>query len=200
MRNTSIIIVFLLISNFVIYSQNILFEFQNSDKIESYLINNQQKFNNNNIATFKSFEDFLKFNNAGYLKGPVVHVFNKDGLYLEYIKIADVVDKLSNFKKIKNKPKKDAIHVDSWFDGLVNYKTLQPIVKQENTDFYFVLSWALFFNKPENIDAIFKWNDVLQRQKLKGEHIQIVLLNMDFQDSWELTPEKKADILKQVNK
>ncbi|TYB75102.1 MULTISPECIES: hypothetical protein [Bizionia] len=200
MRNILIFMGFLLVSNFYIQSQNVVFEFQNSEKIESYLVEHQLKFNNNDIVIFKVFEDFFKFNNDGYLIGPVVHVFNKDGLYLEYIKIADIIDKLANFKRIRNKPKKEALHIDSWFNGLVNYKTLQPLVKQQNTDYYFVLSWAKFFNKPENIDAVFKWYEVLERQKLKGENIQIVLLNMDFQDSWELSPEKKEDLLKQANK
>lgn len=200
MRNILILIMFIVLSNFYVYSQNTVFEFQNGEKIERYLVENKFEFNNSDIAIFNTFEDFFKFNNDGYLIGPVVHVFDKDGLYLEYIKISDIIEKLSNFKKIRKNPKKNAIHIDSWFNGLVNYRTLQPLVKKEKADYYFVLSWAKFFNKRENMEAIFKWYDVLQRQKLKGENIQIVLLNMDFQDSWELAPEKKVDILKQANK
>ncbi|WP_156179534.1 hypothetical protein [Bizionia psychrotolerans] len=174
--------------------------FKIKKKIESFLVQNQFDFNNNDIFIFKGFEDFFKFNNDGYLIEPVVHVFDKNGLYLEYIKPSEVIEKLSNFKKIRNNPKKNAIHIDSWINGFVNYNTLQPFVKQQNVEYYFVLSWALFVKKNENIEAIFKWYDVLQRQKLKGENIQIVLLNMDFQDSWELSTEKKEDLLKQANK
>lgn len=190
----------LLISCFSVQSQTAVFEFQNAEKLDSFLLENQFEFNTNDLVVFNTFEDFFKFNNDGYLIGPVVHVFNKDGLYLEYIKISDIIDKLANFKKIRSKPKKDAIHIDSWFNGLVNYKTLQPLSKKEKVDYFFVLSWAKFFNKSENIDALFKWYDVLLRQKLKDDNIQIVLLNMDFQDSWELSQEKKADLLKQANK
>ncbi|TYB78727.1 hypothetical protein [Bizionia myxarmorum] len=202
MRKKEFLIVFsvLIVSCFTIQSQNSNFEFQNEEKIESFLVENQLEFNREDLVIFKNFEAFLKFNNDGYLIGPVVHVFDKDGLYLEYIKISDIIDKLSNFKKIRNKPKKDAIHIDSWFNDLVNYKTLQPLQKTENNDYYFVLSWAKFFNKSKNMDALFKWYKVLQRQKIKGENIQIVLLNMDFQDYWELSPEKKEDLLKQANK
>lgn len=200
MKNIILLIWFLLLLNTSVYSQKPVFEFQNSKDIDQYLVLNQFNFNAKDIFIFESFDDFFKFNDAGYLMSPVVHVFNKDGLYLEYIKISDIIEKLSNFDKIRHKPKKNAIHIDRWLNGLINYKSLQPVIKKENTEYYFVLSWALFVKKPQNIEAIFKWYDVLLRHKLKGENIEIILLNMDFQDSWELSPEKKENMLKQVNK
>lgn len=178
-----ILFTFLLLSTLSIQNQNSLFEFENNDSIDKYLEENK-----------------LNCNNNGYLVGPIVHVFNSDGLYLENLKLSDVIDKLSNFKNIRKKPKKNAINIDSWINKIVNYKTLQPLLKQDNKDYYFVLNWAIFFNKDINNEALFKWYEVLERQKLNGKDIQVILINMDLQDSWDLSEEKKESILKQANK
>lgn len=187
-------------SSLSLQSQNSLFEFQNDNSIDKYLEENKLSCNKTELFIFKNFDSFITYNNNGYLVGPIVHVFNSDGIYLENFKLSEVIDKLSNFKNIRKKPKKKAINIDSWINKIVNYKTLQPLLKQDNKDYYFVLNWAIFFNKDINNEALFKWYEVLERQKLKGKDIQIILINMDLQDSWDLSEEKKESILKQANK
>jgi len=176
------------------------FKFENDKAIEDYVETYALDFDDEDLFIFNDFEAFLKFNNEGYLLGPIVHVFNDEGLYLESIEPYEVDKKLSNFKKIKNKPSKKAIHVDHWFNNLVNYKTQEAIVKKGEADYYFVLNWAIFFKKPDSIKALSKWYKVLKRQQTdRGENIQIVLLNMDFQDSWNMSAEKREHLLKLNN-
>ncbi|QXP78692.1 MULTISPECIES: hypothetical protein [Winogradskyella] len=181
-------------------SQNSLFEFQNDNSIDKYLEKNKLSCDKSELFIFKNFDSFITYNNNGYLVGPIVHVFNSDGIYLENFKLSEVIDKLSNFKNIRKKPKKKAINIDSWINKIINYKTLKPLLKQDNKDYYFVLNWAIFFNKDINNEALFKWYEVLKRQKLNGKDIQVILINMDLQDSWDLSEEKKESILKQANK
>lgn len=176
------------------------FKFENSQTIEEYINIHTPDFKDEDVFVFDDFESFLKFNNDGYLAGPIIHVFNGEGAYLEDIEPHEVEKKLSNFKKIKNKPSKKAILVGDWFNNLVNYKTLKPIIKKDKVDYYFVLNWALFLKKPDNIKELSKWYKVLQRQQTdRGENIQIVLLNMDFQDSWNMSKEKREHLLKVSN-
>lgn len=176
------------------------FKFENNTTIVKFLQENQLQCSGEDLFIFKTFEDFYKFNAEGFLKGPVVHVFDKNGNYLEAIAPEDAVKKMSNFNKIKSKPKKDGLNIESWLDRLVNSQTLEAINRGAGVDYYFVINWAIFFNKPEAIKAAFEWYDVLKRQQQKGENIQIVLLDMDLQDSWGLSEEKKDGILKQANK
>ena len=182
-----------------VQGQNPIFEFHDHESIDLYLEENQLEYNESELFIFKEFEGFYNYSNEGYLRGPVVHVFDSNGVYLEYLKVSEVIDKLSNFKNIRKRPKKDALNIDGWISRLVNYKTLTPLIKEADKDYYFVLNWGIFFNKPHNIEALFKWNEVLQRQKLNGKNIQIIVLNMDLQESWGLSPEKQMDILKQAN-
>ncbi|MDT0293067.1 hypothetical protein ACFQ3R_09670 [Mesonia ostreae] len=176
------------------------FKFENSQTIEEYVNTHALDFKNEDVFVFNDFEAFIKFNNEGYLAGPLVHVFNDKGLYLESIEPYEVEKKLSNFKKIKNKPSKKAILVDDWFNNLVNYKTQEPIVKKDKVDYYFVLNWALFLKKPDSVKELSKWYKVLQRQQTdRDENIHIVLLNMDFQDSWNMSKEKREHLLKVSN-
>lgn len=177
-----------------------LFEFQNYKSTSEYLNAGNFKYADDDLFIFENFESFYDFNGDGYLRGPVIYVFNSDGIFLEEIDPTEVEQKLSNFKRIQKKPKKNAFLIDKWLSSLVNYKTLEKIQKQENVDYYFVLNWAIFFNKPEKIKELFKWYEVLSRQKSDGQKIQIILFNMDLQDTWNLSEEKKASILSQANK
>lgn len=190
----------------LMYSQNAFaqnskssFAFQNSENVIDYLSALEVEYSGDDIFIFESFDDFVEFNAAGFLKGPLIHVFNSDGIYLEDISPDEVVTKLSSFKKIKKKPNSQAIHISTWSDGLVNIKDLRPLRIASNVDYYFVLNWALFINRDSNKE-LFKWYKVLKRQMLGGQSIQLILLDMDLQEGWNLSAEKKTNILKQANR
>ncbi len=176
-----------------------LFKFESYESVSHYLNVEQLEYDINDLYVFKTFDEFWKFNTSGFLSGPVIHVFNSDGLYLDLIKSDEVMEKLSDFGNIQKKPKKNALHISSWFNGLINLKTQESIIKEDGASLYFVLNWAVFFNQPEKIELLFKWYDVLKRQQASGKNIQIVLLDMDLQEFWDLSEEKKQDMLKQFN-
>ena len=178
------------------------FKFENTETIQEFLEKNQIQFNSDDLFVFKDFDSFLKYNEESFLRGPVIHVFDKNGMYLEILNTEKkIADKLIDLKKIKKKPNKNALNIDVWIDRLVNFKTYNTIEKQKNVDFYFVLNWGIFFNSPnDSIRDISKWYEILKRQKTNGQNIQIILFNMDFQDMWNLSNEIKEDLLKQVNK
>lgn len=198
-------IIFILLLQFmfqIVIAQNnkAFFEFQNYESIANYLKQIEYKVSDEDVFIFKSFDNFVEYNKDGYLKGPIIYAFNSDGFYLEDITPDEIEEKISNFKKIEKKAKKNAVSIDKWISGIVNFNSHESIVREAKIDYYFVLNWAIFFNKPDSINELFKWYDALRRQKNDGQNIQIILLDMDLQDSWNLSSEKKSSILSQANK
>ena len=177
-----------------------LFEFQNTESVDNFLKKMKYKVNYEDVYIFRSFDGFFEYNKNGYLKGPIIYVFNSEGFFLEDITPLEVEEKLSNFKKIEKRAKKGAVTIEEWLSKIENFKDCQITERSSDFDYYFVLNWAIFFNKPDSINELFKWYDVLRRQKEQGQNIQIILLDMDLQDSWNLSPEKKSSILSQVNR
>jgi hypothetical protein len=178
-----------------------VFKFEDKSTIENYLkeiniLNTAQ----DDIFIFKNFENLLKFSQGGHLHGPVVHVFDFEGNHLEAITPEKTMDKLSDFKNIKRKAKKDSFNFKEWSSMFVNIQTLNDLKKINKCEYYFVIAWAKFFDNPQDIKEVYAWYDVLNRQKNKGVEIQVILLNMDLQNSWNLPEEKKENILQQLNK
>ena len=106
--------------------------------------------------------------------------------------------KLSNFKKINRKPNKDYPDLKFWREKLIHFNSKQ-ILEERNSDFYFVLNWGFLHNDEESIELINHWYDVLKRHQDNGENIKVVLLNIDLQDQWDLSPESRENVLKIVN-
>lgn len=178
-----------------------VFKFEDKSTIENYLKEiNILDMAQEDIFIFKDFESLLEFSKKGHLHGPVVHVFDSEGNYLEAIEPDKTMDKLSDFKNIKHKAKKNAFNLDEWDTELVNIQTLNGLKKVNDCNYYFLIAWAKFFDNPQDIKEVYAWHDVLTRQKNKGIKIQVILLNMDLQNSWNLPEEKKENILQQLNK
>lgn|GEM_PF-1052202 len=171
--------------------------FISSDSIENYIKVKNLSFENQDIYVLKNLESFKTYS-QGYLKSPVIYVFNSKGNYLDFIHNANAEKKLSNLKKINRKSNKDYPDLKFWREKLIHFNSKQ-ILEERNSDFYFVLNWGFLHNDEESIELINHWYDVLKRHQDNGENIKVVLLNIDLQDQWDLSPESRENVLKIVN-
>lgn len=179
------------------FGQTTTLKFESFESIVEYANNHKLDFNQEDLFVLGSLDDILDFSSSGLLKGPVVHVFSSEGLYLERIIPDNAKKKLTDFSRIRKKSKKNTYSMEKWFSQFVNCKDGTPISRKDNVDYYFVITWAFAFQGELRVSTAFKWYDLLQRKKVEGENIQIILLNLDLQELWNLSPEVKADLLKQ---
>ena len=70
--------------------------FISSDSIENYIKVKNLSFENQDIYVLKNLESFKTYS-QGYLKSPVIYVFNSKGNYLDFIHNANAEKKTFKF-------------------------------------------------------------------------------------------------------
>lgn len=189
---------FFLLISFFSFGQNPNFEFQDKNSIPVFLEKNDFSVDNKDLYVFKNLESFLEYNKNGYLIGPIIFVFNSKGEFLETIDPETAEKKLTNFKRIKNKSKKNINKIDFWKNKLLSLETSLTFEKVSTYEYYFIINWGIFFNEKNKFEELFDWYNILKRQR-QNYNIKIILLNMDLQNRWNLKDEVKMSILNQAN-
>ena len=198
-----IILLFYLIALPIFAQKEYTYNFKNSDSLDAYIEKYELPFQEGDIYITKDFENsFRPYSESKFLRSPRIYVFNAEGQFLESINNITSEKKLANFKKIRKRPEKNEPSLDFWTSKIVHYKTGNDYEDPKNYDYTFVVNWDLIESEQTEqlIEIYSEWYNVLLRQKAKGENIQIILLNIDLQERWELSPYMRKFVLENVNR
>lgn len=179
-------IFFLLINSNVVFSQNEKrLSLIDNDKMIEYLNNRKVKYDKKDLVYIKDLKSFLNYNNRKLLV-PDYFVYNKD-LFLinqgldkdECGSLFLALDETSLYKIDNNNT------LDSFF------KTLDFVDKNQKKgakDFVVFITWGTFAHKNSNKDSFETYSKI---KKKYGDRVQVYLLNLDLNESWNLTSEQK---------
>ncbi|MAN29361.1 MULTISPECIES: hypothetical protein [Mesonia] len=188
---------------FSVFSQSqYVYNFKNSDSLDSYIQKNNLVFHPEDVYITKDFESFKAHTQTSFFASPIIFVFNKEGKYLESIDNISAERKLSNFKRIRKKPDKDQLSIEFLTEKIAHYKSGEVYNDAHSYTYTFVINWMLVSGeqKPIIIKLLNEWYSVLLRQKKAGENIKIILLNIEPQDHWGLSQTWREYVLENLNR
>ena len=176
------------IASSLAFCQNVKIDFkiENQNSITKYLDEKKVEYTLDDIAILRDIKVFGDYGKTERLVVPEAYFFNKDGFLLKNNnKGVGCGASIKNLSKIL-KSKYDVNETIS--TRLKDYKILgNNDVLTEQYDIYILINWAIFLDS--NNETSFNWYKSLKSNKdLK---IKVILINLDVQESWNLTKEQK---------
>ena len=176
------------IASSLAFSQNVKIDFkiENQNSITKYLDDKKVEYTLDDIAILRDIKVFGDYGKTERLVVPEAYFFNKDGFLLKNNnKGVGCGASIKNLSKIL-KSKYDVNETIS--TRLKDYKILgNNDVLTEQYDIYILINWAIFLDS--NNETSFNWYKSLKSNKdLK---IKVILINLDVQESWNLTEGQK---------
>ena len=162
------------------------FKIENQNSITKYLDEKKVEYTLDDIAILRDIKVFGDYGKTERLVVPEAYFFNKDGFLLKNNnKGVGCGASIKNLSKIL-KSKYDVNETIS--TRLKDYKILgNNDVLTEQYDIYILINWAIFLDS--NNETSFNWYKSLKSNKdLK---IKVILINLDVQESWNLTEGQK---------
>jgi hypothetical protein len=164
----------------------ITFKSVNQDSIFNYLAKNNISYNLDDLAILKNIKVLSNYSESERLVVPEAYFFNKDGFLIKNknkgVSCGATIKDLSKIMKSK---------IDSsqvlfkWFDELT-FLGNQTFLS-EKYDLYILINWALFLDSYN--ETSFNWYHSLKEKK--DVKIKVLLVNLDVQESWNLTEAQK---------
>lgn len=176
------------IASSLAFCQNVKIDFkiENQNSITKYLDEKKVEYTLDDIAILRDIKVFGDYGKTERLVVPEAYFFNKDGFLLKNNnKGVGCGASIKNLSKIL-KSKYDVNETIS--TRLKDYKILgNNDVLTEQYDIYILINWAIFLDS--NNETSFNWYKSLKSNKdLK---IKVILINLDVQESWNLTEGQK---------
>ena len=176
------------IASSLAFCQNVKIDFkiENQNSITKYLDEKKVEYTLDDIAILRDIKVFGDYGKTERLVVPEAYFFNKDGFLLKNNnKGVGCGASIKNLSKIL-KSKYDVNETIS--TRLRDYKILgNNDVLTEQYDIYILINWAIFLDS--NNETSFNWYKSLKSNKdLK---IKVILINLDVQESWNLTEGQK---------
>ena len=176
------------IASSLAFCQNVKIDFkiENQNSITKYLDDKKVEYTLDDIAILRDIKVFGDYEKTERLVVPEAYFFNKDGFLLKNNnKGVGCGASIKNLSKIL-KSKYDVNETIS--TRLKDYKILgNNDVLTEQYDIYILINWAIFLDS--NNETSFNWYKSLKSNKdLK---IKVILINLDVQESWNLTEGQK---------
>ena len=176
------------IASSLAFCQNVKIDFkiENQNSITKYLDEKKVQYTLDDIAILRDIKVFGDYGKTERLVVPEAYFFNKDGFLLKNNnKGVGCGASIKNLSKIL-KSKYDVNETIS--TRLKDYKILgNNDVLTEQYDIYILINWAIFLDS--NNETSFNWYKSLKSNKdLK---IKVILINLDVQESWNLTEGQK---------
>ena len=176
------------IASSLAFCQNVKIDFkiENQNSITKYLDDKKVEYTLDDIAILRDIKVFGDYGKTERLVVPEAYFFNKDGFLLKNNnKGVGCGASIKNLSKIL-KSKYDINETIS--TRLKDYKILgNNDVLTEQYDIYILINWAIFLDS--NNETSFNWYKSLKSNKdLK---IKVILINLDVQESWNLTEGQK---------
>ena len=180
-------ILFCLFSSLVICQKvEITFKSVNQDSLFNYLNKNQISYDLDDLAILKDIKVFSNYSATERLAVPGAYFFNKDGFLLKNknkgISCGATIKDLTKIMKSKIDINQQ---LSTWFEELTFLGT-QPSL-EETYDICVLINWAIFLDS--NNQTSFNWYQSLKENKVLK--VKVVLVNLDVQESWNLTKGQK---------
>ncbi len=180
-------ILFCLFSSLVICQKvEITFKSVNQDSLFNYLNKNQISYDLDDLAILKDIKVFSNYSATERLAVPEAYFFNKDGFLLKNknkgISCGATIKDLTKIMKSKIDINQQ---LSTWFEELTFLGT-QPSL-EETYDICVLINWAIFLDS--NNQTSFNWYQSLKENKVLK--VKVVLVNLDVQESWNLTKGQK---------
>lgn len=168
-------------------------------KMESYTSTKKYLLRNDvdtsRLLYFKNLNAFAFASKKKLLQVPNALFFDKSGDFVDYrkttkdcnAKVETFIDDLSSFKEAKKDSTKTIMDLEKL---VCSYNKNLSI---EKTDIIVFITWSKYAGSL-NREKAFDWVKLLEQAKQKGISVNYYLLNCDFQESWNLTPEQKKDL------
>jgi len=157
-----------------------------NDKMIEFLNKQKVEYKQNDLVYFKDLKSFLYFSKNGKLTVPDHFVYNKDQFLInegldkdECGALFQALDQTSLYK----------IDTNSTLDSFLS--TINFVNKDEGSqekEFVIFITWALFAHKNSNKESFKNYTEL---KKKYGDRVQVYLLNIDINESWNLTSEQK---------
>jgi hypothetical protein len=180
-------LLFVLFSSLAVCQKvEITFKSVNQDSIFNYLAKYKISYDLDDLAILKNIKVFSNYSVTERLAVPEAYFFNTDGFLLKNknkgVSCGATVKDLS--KIIKSKIDSNQ-RLSNWFDELTFLGN--ETFLSEKYDLYILINWALFLDSYN--ETSFNWYRSLKEKKdLK---IKVILVNLDVQESWDLTEGQK---------
>jgi hypothetical protein len=181
-----LILIFFSIQSFSQKKVEVNFQIENDSSIVKYLVEKKVDFINNQIATLKTFNGFVRFNNEGKLVIPEAYFYNSKGELINNkgkgVNCGSEIKELEKISKMKSYPN------NTFNDFLKDVDIIENEKNVENSfDLYIVITWGKFLNSES--ETSLNWFSNIR--KVKEMKIKILLLNLDLQEKWNLTDDQK---------
>lgn len=180
-------ILFSLISSIAI-CQNVTIEFkiESQNSIIEYLDNKRVEYSLDDIAILKDIKVFGDYGKTERLVVPEAYFFNRDGFLLKNNnKGISCGASIKNLSKILKSKYDSNQTITAWLSDYIILGDKETLFKEY--DIYILINWAIFLDS--NNEVSFNWYKSLKSNKdLK---IKVILINLDVQESWNLTEGQK---------
>ncbi len=176
-------------SSFAQKNKDIILRIEDDSSLVNYLKEHKINFSNSQVATLKGIGTWAEFSRAKKLTIPSAFFFNSNreliknkgkGTYCgaELKKI----EKISKMKTDANQTLEDFLNHITILDG--------SEFIDNNVDVYIIIAWGKFANSQSQISL--NWFSKLKNQEYL--RMKIMLLNIDLQESWNVTDEQKKHL------
>ncbi|AWI24630.1 hypothetical protein [Flavobacterium pallidum] len=188
--NKLILLCLLAISNSGNAQQSVAvtFTLQDVASLERYLSEQGVAFRATDLVTLKNFNAFANYNKQDKLSVPEIYFFNREGFMVrnrfnknECTEVIGDIDKINAMKAIRTEK------LSAWLSQIA---VSEGNDTQTSPDCTIIIDWAVFAGKEMNAQA-FEWYREINKQKANGRKIKCYLLNLDLQQSWNLTDNQK---------
>ncbi|WP_291113737.1 hypothetical protein [Flavobacterium sp. UBA6135] len=165
---------------------DIEFKIENQNSLIEYLDKKKVDYTLDDVAILKDIKVFGDYGKTERLVVPEAYFFNKEGFLIKNkkkgISCGATIKDLSKILKSKYDSNQK---ITTWMN---DFKILgKNDLLSEDYDIYILINWAIFLDS--NNEISFNWYKSLKSNKdLK---IKVILINLDVQESWNLTEGQK---------
>lgn len=156
---------------------------ETEESVKQYLAKNE--IDTSKVFVYKDILSFAKASEMNMMSFPEALFFNKDGYLVRYKKETEecnarVDEFLSDLKQFSKMPEDRSITTDKFFAMLAGDKP-----PKTDADITVVITWAVYVGRL-NKEKAFEWVRLLEVAKTKGIKVNYILLNCDYQKSWNM--------------
>lgn len=159
---------------------------ENESSLKHFLVKNGYS----DTIKIYAFKDLNTFYSAlQKAKLPDAQFFNKNGYYVDYhLKPEDCNESVGPFiessENINQLNHIDSIKITEVLKDVIDINTKNPIELKDSIDSYIILYWAKFLGGKLNREKSLEWLEVYNASPDKNKNVQLIFLNMDYQDFW----------------
>ena len=164
----------------------ITFKKESKESMLQFLNDKNVEYLKEDIATLHDLNVFIDYYSKEMLSIPEAYFFNKEGFRVSKKYKGTSCGKV--IKKADKINKTDFDSNDNVVDWLKYYSF--PFGNEdsgEEYDAYVIITWAIFAESNESNDTAFNWYKSLKDNK--ELNIKVILLNLDIQDTWQISDE-----------